>query len=336
MQHDILDRLAAIPDVTSVTLASALPMEFEFESRSGITSEGEPATAGIPAMRLTKYVTPGFFTTLGIALEGRDFNWTDVHERRQVVIVSQGLAKEIWGQPSHAIGKRIRLGRSGPWHEIIGVASDVHDTGVDQVPPATVYWRAGVYDGGGRVPDFIVRDAAFAIKSPRIGTEHFAQQVSQAIWSVNANLPLARVQTLEDIYRQSMARASFTLVMLAIAGMMALALGMVGIYGVISYTVSRRRREIGVRLALGAARAGILRQFLGQGVRVSTVACLCGLALSLAVTRLLSGLLFGVSPADATTMASVVALVLIVATLAALIPATRAAFTQPMRTLREE
>jgi ABC-type antimicrobial peptide transport system permease subunit len=133
-----------------------------------------------------------------------------------------------------------------------------------------------------------------------------------------------------------MARASFTLVMLAIAGMMALALGMVGIYGVISYTVSRRRREIGVRLALGAARAGILRQFLGQGVRVSTVACLCGLALSLAVTRLLSGLLFGVSPADATTMASVVALVLIVATLAALIPATRAAFTQPMRTLREE
>lgn len=133
-----------------------------------------------------------------------------------------------------------------------------------------------------------------------------------------------------------MARTSFTLVMLTIAGLMALALGMVGIYGVISYTVSRRRREIGVRLALGAARMGILRQFLGQGIRVTAFACICGLALSLAVTRLLSGMLFGVSPADATTMAGVAVLVLVVAALAALVPATRAALVQPMRTLRED
>jgi ABC-type antimicrobial peptide transport system permease subunit len=117
---------------------------------------------------------------------------------------------------------------------------------------------------------------------------------------------------------------------------MALSLGMVGVYGVIAYAVSRRRREIGLRLALGAARAGILRQFLGQSVRVSAVACLCGVVLSLALTRLMAGLLYGVSATDATTMAGVVALVLLVATLAALIPAARAAFIQPMRTLREE
>jgi putative ABC transport system permease protein len=133
-----------------------------------------------------------------------------------------------------------------------------------------------------------------------------------------------------------MARTSFTLVMLAIAGVMALTLGMVGIYGVISYAVSRRRREIGVRLALGAGRLGILRQFLGQGMRVSAFACLCGLALSLVVTRLLSSMLFGVSPIDATTLVGVVTVVLLVAALAATIPATRAAFIQPMRTLREE
>jgi ABC-type antimicrobial peptide transport system permease subunit len=141
---------------------------------------------------------------------------------------------------------------------------------------------------------------------------------------------------MDDIYNQSMARTSFTLVMLSIAAAMALALSMVGIYGVISYAVSRRRREIGVRLALGAARSGILRQFLGQGMRISSFACLCGLALSLGLTRLLAGMLFGVSPADATTMVGVAALVLTVAALATLIPATRAAFVQPMRTLRED
>jgi ABC-type antimicrobial peptide transport system permease subunit len=124
--------------------------------------------------------------------------------------------------------------------------------------------------------------------------------------------------------------------MLGIAGTMALTLGMVGVYGVISYGVSRRRREIGVRLALGAARIGILRHFLGQGVRLSAVACLCGLALSLAVSGLLSRMLYGVSPVDPITLSSVVGIVLVVASLAAAVPATRAAFTQPMRTLREE
>jgi ABC-type antimicrobial peptide transport system permease subunit len=156
------------------------------------------------------------------------------------------------------------------------------------------------------------------------------------VWAVNSSLPLARVQTLEDVYDQSMARTSFTLVMLATAGTMALLLGMIGVYGVISYAVSRRRREIGVRLALGAARTGILRQFLGQTARVSAVACVCGLVLSLALTRVMTGLLYGVSATDATTMVVVVALVLLVAMLAAMIPATRAAFIQPMRTLREE
>jgi ABC-type antimicrobial peptide transport system permease subunit len=183
---------------------------------------------------------------------------------------------------------------------------------------------------------FVSRDVTFAIRSNRTGTEPFITQIAQAIWATNPNLPLARVQTMGEIYDRSMVRASFALVMLAIAGVMALTLGIVGVYGVISYAVSRRRREIGVRLALGAARIGILRQFLGQSVRVSAVACACGLLLSLAVTGLLSGLLYGVSPADVTTMVSVAVIVLLVTTLAAMIPATRAAFIQPMRTLREE
>jgi putative ABC transport system permease protein len=338
MQHDILDRLAALPDVSSATFATSLPMEAEFENSLVVTAEHATPVDGIPPMRRSKNVAPGFFKTLGIPLiAGRDVTWTDIHDRRPVALVSQNLAQEFWSDPANAIGKRIRIGRAGPLTDVIGVVGDVHDSGVEQAPPTAVYWRAGVQDfGSGPQPIFIAREATFAIKSPRVGSDDFIRRVSQAVWAVNANLPLARVQTLEDIYSQSMARTSFTLVMLAVAGTMALALGMVGVYAVISYAVSRRRREIGVRLALGAPRAGILRQFLGQGIRVSAFACLCGLALSLAVTRLLSGLLFGVSPTDATTMAGVAALVLLIAALATLIPATRAAFVQPMRTLRED
>jgi predicted permease len=338
MQQDILNGLAGIPGVTAVSFATALPMESEFENNMAVTAEGEAVTQGIPPMRRSKNVAPGFFATLGIPLiAGRDFTWTDVVERRPVVVLSASMARELWGEPATAIGKRVRVGRGGPWNEVIGVAGDIHDSGVDQSPPAIVYWRAGIQGAlSATGPTFISRDVTFAIRSSRTGTDAFIRQIAQAIWATNPNLPLARVQTMGEIYDRSMSRASFALVMLAIAGVMALTLGMVGVYGVISYAVSRRRREIGVRLALGAARTGILRQFLGQSVRVSAVACLCGVVLSLAVTRVLTGLLYGVSPVDATTMAGVVTVVLLVATLAAMIPATRAAFIQPMRTLREE
>jgi len=338
MQQDILNGLAGLPGVTAVSFASALPMESEFENTMAVTAEGDADTQGIPPMRRSKNVAPGFFATLGIPLmAGRDFTWTDVVDRRPVVVVSATMARELWGEPASAIGKRVRIGRVGPWNEVIGVAGDVHDSGVEQAPPAIVYWRAGIQGAlSATGPTFIPRDVTFAIRSSRTGTDAFITQIAQAIWATDPNLPLARVQTMGEIYDRSMSRASFALVMLAIAGVMALTLGMVGVYGVISYAVSRRRREIGVRLALGAARSGILRQFLGQSVRVTAVACLCGLALSLALTRVMSGLLYGVSPSDTTTLVGVVVVVLLVATLAAMIPATRAALIQPMRTLREE
>jgi predicted lysophospholipase L1 biosynthesis ABC-type transport system permease subunit len=253
------------------------------------------------------------------------------------VVVSAAMARALWGEPASALGKRVRVGRVGPWNEVIGVAGDVHDNGVDQAAPAIVYWRAGIQAAlTANGPAFVPRDVTFAVRSSRTATEGFITQIAQAIWEINPNVPIARVQTMGEIYDRSMSRVSFTLVMLAIAGVMALTLGMVGVYGVISYAVSRRRREIGVRLALGAARTGILRHFLGQSIRVSVVACVCGVVLSLSVTKVMSGMIYGVSLHDVTTLAGVVAIVLLVATLAALIPATRAAFTQPMRTLREE
>jgi predicted permease len=337
MQQDIMTEIAQISGVTSAAFATALPMEMDYENNMVVTAADKTYPEGIPPLRRSKSVAPGFFQTMGIPLiTGRDFTWTDVESRRRVAIVSNSLARELWGQPSAAIGKQIRIGRGGPLNDVIGVAADIYDSGVDQPPPAIVYWRAGVQDAFGPIPTFIPRDLSFAIRSDRAGTEDLIRQLGRAVWAVDASLPLARVQTLGKIYAQSMSRTSFTLVMLAIAGIMALALGIVGIYGVISYSVTEQRRAIGIRLALGAARATILRRFLAQGIRVSAAACVSGIVLSIAFGGLLSRLLFDVSPSDPATLAGVAIVVLTVAILASLLPAARAAFMQPMRTLREE
>jgi predicted permease len=337
MQQDILAEIGKISGVTSAAFATALPMEMEYENNMVVTAADRTYGEGIPPLKRSKSVAPSFFSTMGIPLvTGRDFTWTDVDRRRRVAIVSSNLAREWWGQPSAAIGKQIRIGRGGPLNEIIGVAGDVYDSGVDQPPPAIVYWRAGVQEGFGPVPTLIPRELSFAIRSDQAGTEDLIRQVGRAVWAVDANLPLARVQTLGETYAQSMSRTSFTLVMLAIAGIMALALGLVGIYGVISYAVTEQRRAIGIRLALGAARGSILGRFLAQALRVTAIAGATGIVLSITARGALSRLLFGVSPFDLVTLISVAVIVLLVATLAALIPAARAAFMQPMRTLREE
>jgi len=302
-----------------------------------VTAEDKTYGEGIPPLRRSKSVAPGLFKTLGIPLiAGRDFTWVDVFERRRVVVVSNSMARELWGEPWAAIGKRVRIGRVGALNEIVGVVGDIYDSGVDQAPPAIVYWRAGIQDGFGPLRSFIPRQTTFAIRSRQAGSDALLRQLSRAVWAVNADLPLARVQTLGETYNKSMARTSFTLVMLAIAGFIALALGIVGIYGVLSYAVAEQRRAIGIRLALGAARTVILRQFLGHGIRVAAMASISGLALSFVLSRTLSSLLYGVSPSDPATLAGVIGTVLLVASIAALVPAARAALVEPIQALRED
>ena len=267
---------------------------------------------------------------------GRDFTWTDLYETRHVAIVSENLAREWWGDPQAALGKRIREGSIDPWREVVGVVENVYETGVQVEPPALAYLpalmdRYLVFDHA-----FAVRVGMFAIRSNRTGTQGLLAEARQAIYAVNGRQPVFLISTLKGLYDQSMARTSFTLVMLAIAGGMALVLGIVGIYGVIAYSVSQRTREIGIRMALGARPAGLLGMFVRHGLVLAGVGAAFGLVAGAGLTRLMSSLLFGVTALDPLTYAAVSAFLIAAAVLASYIPARRAMAIDPVEALRSE
>jgi predicted lysophospholipase L1 biosynthesis ABC-type transport system permease subunit len=266
---------------------------------------------------------------------GRELTWTDIYGQRPVVIISESLASEWWGSASAALGKRLR-NYSPPWFEVVGVVEDVRENGVQEKAPPIVYWPSmapGIY--GPNTFD-ATRAATFAVRSDRAGTEAFLSEIQQAVWSVNASLPLASVRTMQEIYSQSLARTSFTLVMLGIAGSMALVLGVIGIYGVISYAVSQRTREIGIRLALGEQRGRLRWMFVRSAMVLTGVGLAIGLTAAAGLMRLMKSLLFGVSPLDPLTYVTVLMVLAAAAVLASYLPARRAAAVNPVEALRAE
>ncbi len=213
---------------------------------------------------------------------GRDLTWTDLEERRPVAVISANLAREIWGSPTAALGKRVRDMPTNPWREIVGVVGDVYDDGAHVAAPAVVYWPS-MMENFYRSKFFVSRAMTFVVRSNRTGTDGFLADVRKAVWSVDGSLPLADVRTLGDVYRLSMARTSFALLMLAIAGSSALALGVVGIFGVLSYTVAQRTREIGIRATLGARPAELQRMFVRHGLTLAAIGVTAGLAAAVIV-----------------------------------------------------
>lgn len=338
MQSEILDRLSAIQGVRSAAFISEMPMEGFDSSWDEIFGEDKVyADNTIPPLRLYKYISPGLLQTAGTKLvAGREMTWSDIYGRHPVVMISEGLAREMWGTPSAAVGKRLRETKRMPWHEVIGVIQDVREKGIQEVAPETVYWPPFMEDAFQPAKNQSVRTVTFVVRSDRAGTESFQNEIHQAVWSVNSNLPLASVRTMQDVYEKSLARTSFTLVMLGIAACMALALGIIGIYGVISYTVSQRQREIGIRLALGAQRTHVLQMILQQGTKLALVGVAIGIAAGLGLTRLMAHLLFGVSAHDPLTFAVVSGLLVLIAVFACYIPARRATLFDPAASIRYE
>jgi predicted permease len=336
MQNEILDKVAALPGVDSAAFATAVPTE-EPQPRNPVFVEGQTPNDQIGPIRVAKSVSPGYFKAQGTPLiAGRDFTWTDIYEKRPVTVVSEKMARETWGAVPGALGRRIRIGNIGEWREVVGVVGNVHDEGVEREASGAVYWRAGVQPGLMGAPASAPRSVVFFIRSDRAGSESLIADIRQAVWSVDSNLPLAQVRTLADVYDRSVARTSFTLVMLGIAASIALVLGVVGIYGVMAYSVAQRRREIGVRLALGAQPASLKRGFVRQGLLLASIGVAIGLGAAVLLTRVMSSLLFGVRPLDPLTFAAVAALVSIAAASASYLPARRASSVDPVEVLKAD
>jgi predicted permease len=338
IQNDIVDAIAAIPSVTAVGFTSSMPLEGIYGNWDDIDVENEPVAAGVtPPLRKFTSVSPGLFRTLGTRLvAGRDVTWTDVHEKRPVAMISENLARELWDEPAAALGKRIRSAPDTPWRDVVGVLQDVRDNGVDQPAPTIVYWPSYMANFFTGVPAYIERNVTIAIRSDLAGTPALVQQIQQAVWSVSSSLPIASVRTLRDMLDRSLARQSLTLVMLATAGTLALTLGVVGIYGVLSYAVAQRRREIAIRMALGAQQRAVTRTFVRHGVLLSGVGVAFGLVAAAGVSRLMSSLLFEVRPIDLPTYAAVALLLTLVAAIASYLPARRAATVDPAEALTAE
>jgi predicted permease len=337
MQNNILEGLAALPGVSSVGFAASVPMSGTEPSWDEILIEGKNYEGDNPPMRLYNYVSPGYFHTAGTRLvAGRDFTWAEIYGVRPIGIVSEGLARELWGSPLAALGKRFQEFPGSPWHEVVGVVQDVRENGVDQVSPATVYWPSLMGDPAAPGKLGAWRTVYFALRSKRAGTQGFINEMQQAVWSVNSSLPVADISTMQDIYSDSMARTSFTLVMLAIAGTMALALGILGIYGVISYAVSQRTREIGIRMALGAKKSGLVWMFVRSALVLTGVGTVVGLGTAAALMRVMGTLLFGISPLDPVTFLAVPVVLVAAAALASYLPARRTTSIDPVEALRAE
>lgn len=349
MEEEILRKLEAIQGVSAVGMTNTIPLEGGVDNSASVYVEGQESRDGAtPPIRRYKSISPGYFAAMGSRLiAGRDFTWSEIYNQTPVALVSQNMARELWGgpigDPRAALGKRIRLTADDEWRQVIGVAADLRDDGLDRPAPSIAYWpmmqrhvdKAEIFMHGGP-PRSAHRTLAYVIRTPRAGSLSLRRDLQSAVAAVNPTLPVADVKTLASVYERSLARTTFTLVLLAIASGMALLLGVIGIYGVISYSVSQRTREIGIRLALGAPLRGLIGMFVRHGVVLSAIGAACGLAAALALTQLMKAVLYNVSPTDPLTYGAVSMGLILAAGLASYVPARRAARVDPAQALRAE
>lgn len=324
--HNLMDRVAAIPGVTSVGLMDGPPLT-GFSSNDPIYASNRTYRPDeLAPLRRFIRVAPGAFTTLNTPLlAGRDYTWTDIHQMRQLAIISENFAREYFGSPQGAIGKQIRVHNAEPWSEIIGVVGDIRHDGCDKKAPTIVYWPIRDQNVG-----------PLLVRTSRAGTEGLITDLRAAIREVNAGAPVTAIETMQHYYTRSMARTSFTLVLLGISGAMALLLAIIGVYAVISYTISQRTKEIGIRVALGAAPSSLTRMFVSRGLLWAGLGAVAGLAVSAALSQLMTSLLYEVSPLDPVTFLAAPGTILLAAALASYVPARRAAGVDPMEALRAD
>jgi len=326
--NQLLDRTRRIPGVDAAGLVTCPPLGCHWGNF--FTAEGaRPTPDGKDPVVLVRLATPGYFEAMGVRLkEGRFLREADEQDKQsKVVIVDETFVRTFWGEGASAVGRRIKTrGKDQPWITVIGVAGDVRHYGLDRP------MRPGVYFPQAADPSATMTMAMHV----RVDPESIVPAVREALRQIDPELPLVAPRTMEENLRRSLAlRAAFSW-MLAVFAFLAFVLAIGGAYGVATYLVTQRTREIGIRVALGARTTDILKNVLGRGLSVVGAGVACGIFGSLGVGRLLSDALFGVSPADVSVLAFVVAVLVGTALMANGLPARRAARIDPMRSLRTE
>jgi len=331
--REVIERVQAVHGVQVVGVATALPV-MELGIRSSLTIEGrtEPSPGQPPRLANNRVVSPGYFRALGIPLiEGRLPSTQDSTQVLPVAVINRAMAKRYWSD-ENPVGKRFRLQASGtppPWLTVVGVVGDIHQGGLDTAPVPEFY-TPFTQD----YPPFAVPLVLFVRTDGN--PWRLISEVREQIGAVEKNLPVFAIQTMEDVLAQWLAPRRFNLLLMSVFAGVALALAAVGIYGVVSYSVSQRTRELGVRVALGAQPRDLLALVIRQGLVLAVTGVVMGLVVSFGLTRWLATLLFGISATDPITLASVASLFMLVALFACYLPARRAMKVDPMVALRYE
>ena len=328
---ELVDRVRALPGVLSAGAISELPaVRAESGASRTIFYTADTDARSLMLARpvaMIRGVTTGYFAASGTGLRAGRLLTDD--ERVDVAVISESLARRLWpGEPAHAaIGRQFRQGDvKAPAVTITGVVEDARPGGVDREPPPVIYrpypqWASGPMT-------LLVRTA--------VEPSSLAPGVRSVIRAMDADLPLVALRTMREVVASTVAERRFQMTLTAIFGLVALALGAVGLYGVVSYSVSRRTREIGLRLALGARRADVMRSVFSQGMPPVVAGLAVGLAGAIAVARTLRGLLYGIAPTDPLALGVVVVVLLVASALACFIPARRAATLDPLVALRHQ
>jgi len=320
------ERLRSLPGVEAVGLTSNLPVSGNYDRLSLYVEEHPPASREDVPEAERYMVNADYFRAMGVTLlEGRTFGPHDRADAPPVAVVNELAARRHWPGES-AVGKRIRTDPEKPWMTVVGVVSDVRHYGLETAANAQLYLPH--LQSPSQVMTFAVRGAG--------PPEQQAAAARAEIWSVDKDQPVYNVRSMEGLLAGSLSERRFTALLLGVFAALALFLAAVGIYGVISYLITQRTREIGIRIALGAQGRDVLRLVLGQGLAPALAGVALGLAGAAALSRLMSGLLYGVSAADPLTFAGVSLLLSGVAFLACYIPARRATRVDPLVALRHE
>ncbi|HSE96777.1 MAG TPA: FtsX-like permease family protein, partial [Blastocatellia bacterium] len=334
---EVMRRVAAHPGVEQVSVATGFPLGPASENGYWIEGQPEPKQPGDWSVAITQSVSETYHQTLNIALlAGRLFTDRDTADSPLVVIVDEDFVRRHFpdGSPSSAIGKRLRFGgERESWREIVGVVRHVRYYGPEQEGRAGIYrpwtqmnprWLAEFT----RVMDLVVKTS--------VEPTSLVAAIKQEVQALDKDQPLANVQTLESLLSRSLAPRRFSLFMFSAFALTALLLGAVGLYGVMSYTVTQRTREIGIRIAFGAGSGDILRFVVGRGMILTAGGIVAGLIGGFASTHLMAGLLYGVSATDPSVFMGITLLLAAVALAACYVPARRAVKVDPMTALRHE